>query len=206
MLTLKDFIAKYKTYTDEELYSIHRDASNYSEDAGKAMNIIIEEKGGYDSLVNRLEEKAVIENEKKRIANEAVKFGLEGIDASFLKNTTDSSILSKEEVNEIIETNTAKASAFVEDKKVNSETVVKSVIGCGLASVLGGAFASLQFIYFGATSSIMVMGVALICYGTVKLVTKKSYNNTAVLLASFVAFVLSYSLAYLAFLIFGYWG
>lgn len=206
MFTTEDFITKYQSYSDEELYSIYSNAANYSEDAGKALNIVVEKKGGLESLIKRLEDKIVIQNEKIRIGNEAVKFGLEGVDASFLKNTTNSSILSKEEVNEIIETNTAKASAFVEDKKVNSETVVKSIIGCGLASVLGGAFASLQFIYFGATSMLMVMGVALICYGTVKLVTKKSYNNTAVLLASFAAFVLSYSLAYVAFLIFGYLG
>lgn len=206
MFTLDDFVAKYKTYTDEELYSIRKDAANYSEDAGKAMNIVIEQKGGYDSLVKRLEEKAVIENEKNRIANEAVKFGLEGVDASFLKNTTNSSVLSKEEVNKIIETNVAKAESVVEDKKVNSETVVKSFIGCGLATIVGGAFASLQFIYFGATSTLMVIGVVLICYGIVKFITKKSYNNTVVLLATFIAFMLSYLLAYGIFAIVGYLG
>jgi hypothetical protein len=206
VLTLEDFIAKYNSYTDEELYIIYNDAANYSEDAGKAMNIVIEKKGGYESLVKRLEEKAVIENEKKRIANEAVKFGLEGVDASFLINTTNSSILSKEEVNKIIETNVTKAESLVEDRKVNSDTVVKSLLGCGLASLFGGAFASLQFIYFGATSTLMVIGVLLICYGTVKLVTKKSYNNTAVLLASFIAFILSYLLAYGIFAIVGYLG
>ena len=206
MLTIEDFIAKYEAYSDEELYIIHKDAANYSADAGKALNIVIEKRGGFDALTKRLEEKAIVENERNRIANEAIKFGLEGVDASFLKNTSNSSILSKEEVNEIIEKNTAMASAIVEDKKVNSETVVKSLIGCGMASILGGAFASLQFIYFGATSVLMVIGVALICYGTVKFVSKKSYNNTAVLLASFVAFILSYLLAYGAYAIFGYLG
>jgi hypothetical protein len=206
MLTIEDFIAKYEAYTDDELYSIYKNADNYSEAAGKALHIIIEKKGGLESLTKRLEEKAIIENEKKRIGNEAVKFGLAGVDASFLKNTTSSSILSKEEVNEIIETNTAKAAHFVEDKKVNADTIVKSLLGCGLASLIGGAFASLQFIYFGATSLLMVIGVVLICYGTVKLVTRKSYNNSAVLLASFAAFILSYLVAYGVFAVVGYLG
>lgn len=206
MLTIEDFIAKYETYTDDELYLIYIDVENYSEEAGKALNIVIEKKGGSESLIKRLEAKAIIENEKQRIGNEAAKFGLGGVDASFVKNTTNSAILSKEEVNEIIETNIAKAESVIEDKKINSETVVKSILGCGLASVFGGTFASLQFIYFGATSIIMIIGMGLICYGTVKLVTKKSYNNTAVLVSSFVAFILSYSLGYLAFLIFGYLG
>jgi hypothetical protein len=206
MLTIEDFIAKYETFTDSELYSMYNDVANYSEDAGNALNIVIEKKGGLNALIKRLQEKAVSENEKQRIANEATKFGLEGVDASFLKNTTQSLILSKEEVNEIIDKYAAKSAAFVEDKKVNVETITKSFVGSGLASMLGGAFASLQFIYFGATSLLMVVGVALICYFTVKFVTKKSYNNTAVIMASFIAFVLSYLLAYGAYQILGYLG
>ncbi len=206
MLTLEDFIAKYEAYTDEELYIIQKNVANYSEDAGKALNIVIDKKGGLQGLTKRLEEKAIVENERKRIADEAIKFGMEGVDASFLKDNNNSSILSKEEVSQIIESNTSKAAAFIEDKKVDSDTVVKSLIGMGVASILGGAFASLQYIYFGATSVLMVIGTALICYGTVKFISKKSYNNTAVLLASFGAFILSYLLAYGAYLVFGYLG
>ena len=75
-----------------------------------------------------------------------------------------------------------------------------------MASLAGGAFTSLQFIYFGATSALMITGTALICYAVVKLVTKKSYNNTAVLLASFVAFIISCLLGYGSLYIFGYLG
>lgn len=206
MLKLEDFIAKYEAYTDEELYIIQKDIANYNEDAGKALNIVIDKKGGFERLIKRLEEKAIVENERSRIAYEATKFGLAGIDASFLKNTSSSSILSKEEVSQIIEINTSKAAACVADKKVDADTVVKTLIGLGLASILGGAFASLQYIYFGATSVLMVIGTALICYGTVKFISKKSYNNTAVLLASFVSFILSYLFAYGAYLIVGYRG
>lgn len=206
MLTIEDFLAKYKTYSDEELYGIYNDAANYSGDARTALEMVINEKGGQEALVKRLEEKIVIENEKARIGNEAVKFGLEGVDAAFLKNTTSSSLLSREEVNRIIETNVARAELQVEDKKVNADTIAKSLLGCGLASVVGGAFASLQLLYFGATSALMVMGTALICYGIVKLVTKKSYNNSAVLLSSFAAFIVAHLLAGLALSIFGYLG
>jgi hypothetical protein len=206
MLTTKDFIAKYENYSDEELYVIYKNVANYSAEAGEALHIIIDKKGGMEALVKRLEAKAVIENEKQRIANEATKLGLGGVDASFIKNTTSSAILSKEEVNEIIETNAEKAELLVEDKKVNSETIFKSVVGCGLASIAGGAFASIQFLYFGATSALLIIGTALICYSIVKLVTKKSYNNTAVLLSSFAAFIIAYFIGQLALSIFGYFG
>jgi hypothetical protein len=206
MLTTKDFIAKYETYSDEELYVIYTNANNYSAEAGEALHIVIDKKGGLEALIKRLESKAIIENEKQRIASEATKLGLGGVDASFIKNTTSSAILSKEEVNEIIETNAGKAELLVEDKKVNSETIFKSVVGCGLASIAGGSFASIQFVYFGATSALLIIGTALICYGIVKLVTKKSYSNTAVLLSSFAAFIISYLLGQLTLSIFGYLG
>jgi hypothetical protein len=206
MFTTEDFTAKYETYHDEELYLIYKNANEYSEEARKALRNVLEKKGGLEALLKRLEEKAIIENEKIKIANEAAKFGLEGIDASFMKNTTSSAILSKEEVNQIIEKNIAIAEAVVEDKKVNAETIVKSLLGCGLASLIGGAFVSLQVLYFGATSVLMVIGTGLICYGTVKLVTKKSFNNSAVLISSFAAFVLAHLLAGLAYQIFGYLG
>jgi len=206
MLSIADLKARYEIYSDNELNGIYKDADNYSEEARTALNMVINEKGGHAALLKRLEEKAVIENEKMRIAKEAAKFGLEGVDESFVKTTTSSTILSKEEVDQIIETNVARAELQVEDKKVNADTIAKSLLGCGLASIGGGAFASLQLLYFGATSVIMVMGTALICYGIVKLVTKKSYNNSAVLLSSFVAFILAHLVAMLALSIFGYLG
>jgi hypothetical protein len=206
MLTIQDFVAKYEAYSDEELYNVHHNLENYSEEAGNALNIVLEKKGGLESLIKRLEAKFIIINEKRRIANESAKLGLNGVDASFIKNTTTSTILSKEELDDIIETNVEKAELIVEDKKVNSETIMKSILGCALASLIGGGFASLQLLYFGATSQILIIGMGLICYGVVKLVTKKSHNNTAVILASFTAFILSYLIGSLAFSIFGYMG
>jgi hypothetical protein len=206
MLTIKDFIEKYERYSDNELYGVYAHADSYSEDAGKALAIVIERKGGLEALIKRLEAKAVIENEKQRIADEATKLGLEGVDASFIKNTTSSAILTKEETNAIIETHALKAELQTEDRKVNSETVLKSLVGGGLACLAGGAFASLQFVYFGATSLLMVAGTALICYAVVKLVTKKTYDNTAVLLSAFIAFIISYLLGYGSLYIFGYQG
>jgi hypothetical protein len=206
MLTTQDFIDKYQTYTDLELYTVRHNIHQYSEDAGKALAIVIDNKGGLDALIKRLEAQATIEKEKQRIANEATKLGLGGVDAAFIKNTTSSALLSKEEVDHIVESNAAKAELQVKDRKVNTETIVKCIIGGALATITGGAFASLQSVYFGATSAVMVIGTGLICYFTVKWFTKKSFNNTAVFLASLIAFFLSYAVAQLAVAVFGYLG
>ncbi len=46
MLTTKDFIDKYEAYSDNELYLIYKNVSNYSDEANKALNIVIDKKGG----------------------------------------------------------------------------------------------------------------------------------------------------------------
>jgi hypothetical protein len=93
MLTTKDFITKYETYSGEELYVIYTNTDNYSAEAGEALHIVIDKRGGLEALIKRLEAKAIIENEKQRIAGEATKLGLGGVYASFIKNNTSSAIL-----------------------------------------------------------------------------------------------------------------
>lgn len=206
MLTVQDIISKYENYSDEELYTVYKSIDNYSDDAKHALDFVLKKKGGFDSLIKRLEEKVIIQNEKRRIGNEATLLGMNGVDAEFLKSKTFSSILTQKEVNEIIETNVDIATLHIEDKKVSSDTIAKSILGCGLASAIGGALVSLQYIYLGATSVIMIIGLALVCYSVVKFTTKKSYNNTAVLLSSFASFMISYLIGYAVFLIVGYLG
>ena len=206
MLTVDDFISKYETYTDEELYDVYKNKDSYSENAGIALDAVLAKNGGLEPLIKRLEEKAIIAAEKRRISKEAEVLGLNGVDASFIKNTTSSSLLSAAEMSEIIETNVAMAEAHLDDKKVNSETVMRSLLGCGVATLVNGAFWSLQLVYFGATSVLMIIGMGLICYGIVKLITKKTFNNPAVILASAAAFILSCLLGYVVFSIVGYLG
>lgn len=206
MLTVQDFVDKYEQYTDEELYTVHAQINNYSEDAEKALQIVLQQKGGPDALIQRLEAKAVILNEKRRIGQEAALLGSNGVDAAFIKNTTSSSILSSEELNELIEDNVAIAEAKLNDKKVDSETVAKSILAGVAATIAGSAFWALQLIYFGATHILLIIGMALICYGIVKLITKKTYNNTAVILSASAAFVLSILIGYLIYAAVGYIG
>jgi hypothetical protein len=206
MLTLQDFETKYEKYSDEELFSLIKNKDEYNEVAQEALDNVLAKKGGIDTIINRLEAKAVIEEEKKKLTKEITLLSRNGVDASFIKKTTHSAILSSQQLEDLIEINVLKAEAHVEDLKVNGDTISKSVIGFGLASLIGGAFASLQYLYLGATHILLIIGLALVCYAKVKLVTKKSYNNTAVLIASFLAFLFSNIIGYVALSIFGFLG
>ena len=206
MLTTEDFTTKFDKYSNQELFLIHKDINNYSYEAKQALEIILLKRGGLDLIEAKLQDEAVVQKEKRRVATETASLRMNGVDAEFLKKTTTSSILSNEELNCIIDTNVSVAEYHLEDKKIDSDTIMKSVLACGVASLFGGAFISLQFLYLGATSILMVIGLALICYGVVKWITKKSYNNVAVGIASLLAFVLSYLIGFFVYSIFGYLG
>ena len=92
MLSVSDFVSKYEKYNDQELHDVYLNIEGYSNEAKEALNIVLEKKGGLESIVKRLEEKQVIDNEIKRIAKETAELGEQGIDSSFIKTTTSSKI------------------------------------------------------------------------------------------------------------------
>lgn len=54
MLTVEDYIKKYKDYSDKEIYELYETLDNYSEDEKRALYKVIEERGGLDTILNNL--------------------------------------------------------------------------------------------------------------------------------------------------------
>jgi len=206
MLTIKDFISKYENYTDEELYNVYKNMDGYSNEAQQALGVVLENKGGIESIITKLKEKQIVNNEITRIAKETTELGRGGIDSSFIKTTTSSAILSQEQVNAIIDSKYAEVELELEDKKIKPNTILGSILGCGVATLVGGTLWGLQMIYSNAIFYMLLIGLALLCYGIIKLFTKKSKNNNAVLIATFVAFILSILLGDFLYQLIGYRG
>jgi hypothetical protein len=204
MFTIEDFVSKYKSYTDEELINIHSNISGYSQEAQEALAIVIQNKGGMDELVRRMKEKQIVADEINRIRKETAEFGSQGVDASFIKNVTSSTILSSEQVNEIIENKYAAVELELEDKKIKPRTIFGSVIGTVIASLIGGTLWGLQMIYSKRIFYILFLGLILLCYGILKLSTKQTKKNTIVLVATAISIILSVLLGQLLYAIIGY--
>ena len=94
----------------------------------------------------------------------------------------------------------------MKDTKVDSKTIVKAAVGGSISSLVGGAFWGLQLIYSNRIFIILVVGLALLCYGIVKLVVKKSKENKVVVIASLISFMLAILLGTFIFQIVGYQG
>ena len=204
MFSIADFEKKYKAYSDEELLEIHTSISNYSDDAQKAFENVIKGKGGIEKLLKRRDDKLILLREEKRIAKETEKFGNEGIDADFVKTITTSNILSEEKVQSIIDKKYVEVEAQLDDKKIKPRTVIGGIVGGLLASIVGGALWGLQMIYSHSIFTIFIIGLALFCYFTIKLITKQSHKNTFVIVASIISFILAILFGELLYRIIGY--
>ena len=204
MLSVSDFVSKYEKYNDQELHDVYLNIEGYSNEAKEALNIVLEKKGGLESIVKRLEEKQVIDNEIKRIAKETAELGEQGIDSSFIKTTTSSKILSAEKVNEIIDKQFIEVENHLEDKKIKPRTIVGSVIGGLIASLIGGVLWGLQLIYSGRIFYLLAIGLALLCYGIISAATKQSKKNSVVLIATAISIILAVLLGQLLYEIIGY--
>jgi len=204
MFTIEDFVSQYEPYTDEELMNTYSDREGYSLEAQEALMIVINRKGGMETLTKRLEQKRIVENEITRIRKETEMLGSRGVDVSFIKNVTSSTIFSSEKVNEIIGDQYIAVEREVEDKKIKPRTVIGSIFGCIIAGLIGGILWGLQMIYSGRVFYILLIGLVLLCYGIIKISTKQTKKNTVVLIATVVSVVLSLLIGQLLYDIIGY--
>jgi hypothetical protein len=191
MLTVNDFVLKFQNYTDQKLLEIHANQGGYSEEAKEAMQIVLQNKGGLEPLLQRVENRKVIENEIKKIERDVKKLGSKGVDASFIKNTTVSKILSPESVEKIIDNKYEEVEQELEDRKIKPRTILGSVIGGLIASIIGGILFGLQMVYTNRIFYIFIIGLFFLCYGIIKLFTKQSKNNIVVLLSSIISSILA---------------
>lgn len=200
MFTVNDFIAQYESYTDGQLAFIHLNPDNYNKEASDAAKIIIERKGGLDELFKRLEIAQAKNVEIIRIKKETEELGSQGFDSTFLKTNAASSILSKEEMHEIIDDKYDEVVYAIEDKKITPKTIAGSIVGGAVGALVGGILWGLQTIYLTGgpgllyASKILILlliGLTLLCYGFVRFFTKQSKQNTAVFIATIASVVLA---------------
>ena len=191
MLSISDFVLKFEHYTDEELHDIYLNHEGYSDEALKALQIVLGKKGGVESFLKRMEEKRIIGDEIQRIKRETSQLGTQGIDPSFIKTTAVSNILSAEKVNEIIDNELVEVKKELEDKKIKPRTVAGGFIGGAIASIVGGGLWGLQLIYAHRIFYIFIVGLALLCYGIIKAATRQTRNNWVVLIASVISVILA---------------
>jgi len=203
MFSISDFISRYEKYSDDELHDIYLNIDGYSEEAKKALNDVLEKRGGIGSFLKKMEEKKILESEIDRIKNETNVLGHRGVDSSFIKTTMASDILSKEEIENIIDAKYGEVQENLNDQRITDKTIVGVVVGSVIATIVGGGLWGASIIFSGRVFFIFIAGLFFLCYGIIKLITRRSYNNRAVLISSVISTALAFLLGFLLLEVFG---
>src|SRR4051794_25312983 len=136
MLTKDDFLKQYSASTDEELYKMYVTIDDYTGEAKEAIDLEIQRRGGIDVLKNNVRQKQEIINEEIRIQEEAGKLYFSGSDAGLIKKMINSDILTREQVEELIDNKIIQIQYSVEDQKIKPRTIFGSIIGGTIASLI----------------------------------------------------------------------
>ena len=205
MFSIEAFTSQYEKLPDRELMQMYANAGDYSEAAQQAMQLVITRRGGLEKLDAVLAAENTILLEKQRIAKETSTLGKQGVDQDFIKNITTSSLLSAGEVNEVIEQQYRHVEHERADTAVTRGTVGRSIIAGAIASVSGGILWGIV-LRESPTRIYGFQALLLIafCYFIVRVITRKSKRNTAVLLTTLISLVAAGLIGYLIVLIFGF--
>lgn len=206
MLTIKEFTAQFESYSDYDLYQIANNPSGYTPEAQEAIAIVVNKRGGLAAVGERLAKAKEIAVEMDRVEKEVYGLTTLETDLDFVKKMVQSPILSAEQLNSTIEKSHAHAQQQLNDKAITPNTVVGSLLGCGIASIIGGSLWGLQLIFSNAVFSILAIGLFLLCFFIIKFFTKKSFKNTSVFVATAVAVILSIVIGQLLYMAIGYRG
>ena len=203
MLTTQDFLKQYEKYTDEELYNAYSTIDDYSDEAKEALGITINNKGGLETITNKVQQKHTINKEIERIKQETAKLAVPGTEISFLQSLIKSEILNESETNKIIEEQFIVIKLEQEDKKIKPRTIWGSIIGGGIASVIGGILWGLQMIQMHRIFYVFLIGLIILSYSFIRFFTKQSKKNSAVFIATGISVVLALFIGQLLFDVFG---
>jgi hypothetical protein len=199
----EELILTYTDFSDEQLIDAHRNPNDYSNEAKTALEIVIQKRGGLDSLLEKEQQQYAVAVETERIKQQARRLNTPDTDLDSLNKMIVSDIFDEHQTRTIIQQAVEEINQDHEDRKIKPRTIMGGMLGAGVAGVAGGIPWGLQMMWSGRIFVIFLIGLILLCYGVIRLFTKQSYKNTAVFILTAIAVVVALIIGQLMFEIFG---
>ncbi|WP_374465274.1 hypothetical protein [Chryseobacterium sp.] len=146
---LNELIERYSQYSDVELMEVYSNKNKYTNDAKQALDIVIEKKGGIQSLTTRYDKTVAKELEKSKIKNDAAELYLNGMTKNNINYALNSEILASDEIQQIVEITSTEIEATKRDLEIKPSTIIGSILGGLIGGTVGGILWGLQIIYSG---------------------------------------------------------
>lgn len=177
----------YKNFTDKEILESYSTSIGYSGKANKDLTAEVERRGGIDELKNKVAEQEIIPKEIARIKGQVFALYKTNQNPDKIKTSITSEILNDNQLNTVIVEAIQQATHFKKDTSINTRTIIGSIVGIVLSSLIGAGIWCYSIIQTGEMYYILTGGILIISYLIIKLLTRQSKNNVLVFVATFVS-------------------
>lgn len=203
MTTLEELVNKFRTYSDEELFDIYTQINEYTDMGREAFQKVVEERGGIDSLKDRIAKQMEITNEIAKIKGEVVELLKANVDITEIKHRVKTNYISQEQFEKIVEETKIELALQKSDLEIKPRTVIGSIIGGIVGGTIGGILWGIQMVVSNHMFMIFAIGLALLSYGCIRLFTRQSKRNIVVLIVTILSVIYALALGQLIYEIFG---
>jgi phosphate starvation-inducible membrane PsiE len=186
----------YKKYSDADLIESYSSMLAYTGKASDEILSEIEARGGLDKFLKQIEYKKRLDKERARITVEIRKQMDGNLRFETIQNLITSTLIDEESLKELIELKYNEYQAIRNDRSVNSKTILGSILGIIIGGLLGFGFYCLLIYFFQSIFYFPIVGVYLICYFTIRFITKQSRNNILIFIASLFSTILAVVLTF----------
>lgn len=185
----------YSSFSEQDLIIAY---TNQIDHQGKANEEILEEisarRGSLENFHAIIEKQNEIQNERNRIIREIHQYFMDKQSQNECLSKIKSDILSQEDIHLLVRAKYSQIHKNVENLKIDSKTILYSLIGAIIASVISTIVILLilyQFIFLSVFAFSLLIPAYIMNYWIIRLITGKTRVNLAVFIASFLATVLN---------------
>lgn len=181
----------YKNYTDKDLEEAYNTMIEYS---GKASDDILSEinnRGGIEVFLSRIEFNKKNKKEIIRITNEVYSMSKDYSDLDFIKQFVKSETINPQELERLIELKFNEHQAILKNNTINRKTIFGSLIGIILGIIFSLFFYFLIIYFFQRFVLYPIVGVYITCYQSIKFTTKQTRDNIFVFISTLVATIIT---------------
>ena len=188
----------YKKFSYDDLIESYTNFIEYSGKANPEILNEIENRGGMEKFQKAIENKKQYRIEINRISKEVRELSNEYKDLDFIKQFVKSDILNQEDLDNYIVLKFNENRKIIADRVINSKTIIGSFIGALIGGFLGFLFLLLSSLFFKAFIYFLIIVAYLICYFSIRILTKQSASNIIVLISAVIGTIISIVLTFVS--------
>lgn len=177
----------YAKYPDEDLLEVHESMLDYSGQIDESVNKEIQRRGGLDQVKLNIRNKNIIPDEIRRISKVVYPLYLEGQDADSIKKVVTFDFFDEQPLNLVVDFIINEAKSHHKNGTVNSRTIIGSLIGIFMSSLLSAGLWWYTILLTGRMYYILTGVIIIVSYLIIRILTGQNFRNVVVCLACFIS-------------------